>query len=114
MAHGGAAEVPQQTCSHSRKGSQLSANTGHNLESQVSSLDFSNFRRFLMPKMFTIGEVLQTVRLKLNLRREQGLILMAGGKYVLKQGSILEDVYMKFKDEDGFLYLVYAEENIYG
>ena len=67
-----------------------------------------------MPKMFTIGEVLQTVRLKLNLRREQGLILMAGGKYVLKQGHILEDVYMKYKDEDGFLYLVYAEENIYG
>ncbi len=46
-----------------------------------------------MPKVFTIGEVLQVVRSKLNLRREQGLILMAGGKYVLKQGSILEEVY---------------------
>ena len=67
-----------------------------------------------MPKIFTIGEVLQVIRSKLNLRREQGLILMAGGKHVLKQGSILEDVYLKHKDEDGFLYLVYAEENIYG
>ena len=67
-----------------------------------------------MPKIFTIGEVLQVIRSKLNLRREQGLILMAGGKLFLKQGSILEDVYLKHKDEDGFLYLVYAEENIYG
>ena len=67
-----------------------------------------------MPKIFTVGEVLQVVRSKLNLKREQGLILMAGGKYVLKQGHVIDDIYQKHKDEDGFLYLVYAEENIYG
>ena len=39
---------------------------------------------------------------------------MAAGKYVLKQGNIIDDVYQKHKDDDGFLYLVYAEENIYG
>ena len=39
---------------------------------------------------------------------------MASGKYILKTSSMIGDVYEKFKDEDGFMYLVYAEENIYG
>ncbi len=33
---------------------------------------------------------------------------------MLKQTSLLSEVYEKHKDEDGFLYLVYTEENIYG
>ena len=67
-----------------------------------------------MPKAFNVGEVLSVVRSKLNLSREQGLILMADGKYILKQNASIEDIYTQYKDEDGFLYLLYAEENIYG
>ena len=36
------------------------------------------------------------------------------GRYMLKQTDVLQDVYERHKDEDGFLYLVYVEENIYG
>jgi len=39
---------------------------------------------------------------------------LAEGKYLLKQNALLSEVYEKYKDEDGFLYLVYAEEDIYG
>ena len=40
---------------------------------------------------------------------------MAGeGKFMLKHQNKLSEVYERFKDEDGFLYLVYTEENIYG
>ena len=68
-----------------------------------------------MPKVFKIGEVLQVIRGKLSLKREQGINLMAdGGKVLLKPSHILDDIYEKHKDEDGFLYLVYTEENIYG
>ena len=41
-------------------------------------------------------------------------MILAGGKYILKNSSLLEDAYDKHKDEDGFLYLVYTDENIYG
>ena len=67
-----------------------------------------------MPKAFTVGEVLSVIRSKLNLTREQGLVLMASGKYILKQNTSIAEVYEQYRDEDGFLYLLYAEENIYG
>ena len=67
-----------------------------------------------MPRSFKIGEVLSVIRDKLEMSKEEGLVLLAAGKYMLKQSSELVDVYNKYGDEDGFLYLLYAEENIYG
>ena len=68
----------------------------------------------MMPKAFTVGEVLAVLRTRLDLTREEGLGLFAKEKYMLRPITKLEDVYERYKDEDGFLYLVYAEENIYG
>lgn len=67
-----------------------------------------------MPKSFTIGEVLATIRNKLHITPQQGIVLLADGKYILKNGSILAEVYEQHRDEDGFLYLIYTDENIYG
>ena len=67
-----------------------------------------------MPKTFSIGEVLAVLRQRLILTREEGLVLFANEKYMIKPNAKLEEVYDKYKDQDGFLYLVYAEENIYG
>ena len=68
----------------------------------------------MMPKTFTVGEVLAVLRQRLDLTREEGLVLFANQKYMLKPNSRLDEVYSKYSDEDGFLYLTYAEENIYG
>ena len=71
--------------------------------------------KFLMPKAFSVGEVLSVVRSKLNMSKEKGLVLMESkGKYILKASHNIGDVYEQYKDEDGFLYLLYAQENIYG
>ena len=67
-----------------------------------------------MPKAFTIGEVLAVLLTRLDLSREEGLVLFAQERYMLRPNTKLEEVYERYKDEDGFLYLVYAEENIYG
>ena len=67
-----------------------------------------------MPKTFSIGEVLAVLRQRLALTREEGLVLFANEKHMIKPSSKLEEVYAKYADQDGFLYLVYAEENIYG
>ena len=36
------------------------------------------------------------------------------GKELLKANSKLNDIFNKFKDEDGFLYILYTGENIFG
>ena len=41
-------------------------------------------------------------------------MLLAQGKFVPKQSDKLWNVYDAYRDADGFLYLNYTEENIFG
>ena len=67
-----------------------------------------------MPNTFKVSEVLTIVRKKLQVSREEGLVLLAQGKHIMKNETMLTEIYEKFKDEDGFLYIVYAKENTMG
>ena len=62
-----------------------------------------------MPRTFMISEVQMIVRRKLNLKKEQGLFMMVNdGKELVKANETLESVFENFKDEDGFLYILYT------
>ena len=50
----------------------------------------------MMPNTFTSGEVLQLLRQRLDLSKEDGLVLFANGKYLLKPSQKLEDIYAKY------------------
>ena len=67
--------------------------------------------KFLMPRDFTIAEVMNVIRGKISAAHENGfdkttgLMLLAQGKYVPKQSDVLWNVYEAYRDADGFLYL---------
>ena len=51
------------------------------------------------------------IRRKLNITKEQTLFMMVNeGKEVIKANEKLESVFEKFKDDDGFLYILYTKE----
>ena len=54
--------------------------------------------RFMMPKTFTIGEVLAVLRQRLALTREEGLVLFANEKHMVKPNAMLEEIYEKYRD----------------
>lgn len=82
---------------------------------KCQALDDLSNPKFLMPRTFMITEVQMIVRRKLNIKKEQGLFMMVNdGKEMIKANESLESVYDKYKDEDGFLYILYTQENIYG
>ena len=55
------------------------------------------------------------IRKKLNIKKEQSLFLLVNnGKDIIKSNDDLESVYSKFKDSDGFLYIFYTEEKVFG
>ena len=41
-------------------------------------------------------------------------IILIAGNAVLKPNHVLKDVYDKYKDSDGFLYLKYIKEDSFG
>ena len=70
-----------------------------------------------MPNTFKVSEVLTIIKKKLQLNREkqQGIVLFAEGTHLMKHDTPISEVYERFRDQqDGFLYIVYAEEQIYG
>jgi TPP-dependent trihydroxycyclohexane-1,2-dione (THcHDO) dehydratase len=70
-----------------------------------------------MPNTFKVSEVLTIIKKKLHLTKEQqqGIILLADGKYLMKHDELLTNIYEKYRDkQDGFLYIVFAEEQVYG
>ncbi|MFN9907844.1 MAG: hypothetical protein ACK56F_17230 [bacterium] len=47
--------------------------------------------------------------------QQQGIILLADGKHLMKHDELLTNIYEKYRDkQDGFLYIVFAEEQVYG
>ena len=75
-----------------------------------------------MPRDFTMAEVMNVIRGKITAasgedeahNKSTGLMLLAQGKFVPKQSDRLWNVYDAYRDTDGFLYLQYTEENIFG
>lgn len=70
-----------------------------------------------MPNTFKVSEMLTIIKKKLHMSRDQqtAIILLADGKYLMKHDTPLSTIYEKYHDkEDGFLYVVYAEEQAYG
>lgn len=68
-----------------------------------------------MPASFQIAEVQAIIRRKLNMTKEKGLFLLVNtGRDIVRSNDLLETVFNKHRDDDGFLYVLYTEEEIYG
>ena len=70
--------------------------------------------KFMIEKNSTVSELLQSIRKLMKIPHEEGLFLSAKGKYTLTGQKIIGDIYNIYKDEDGFLYIMYTTELIFG
>ena len=69
--------------------------------------------KFLVCKDMSMSQFVFMIRKRIDLEPSQSLFMMVNGK--LSSGSTpIGQVYMDHKDEDGFLYMVYASENTFG
>ena len=69
--------------------------------------------KFLIPADFTIGQFMYVIRKRLRLASEKAIFLFVSGN-IPSSGSIMSILYDNYKDEDGFLYISYSEENVFG
>ena len=79
--------------------------------SKVPDIDKS---KYLINEEFTLTQFISTIRKRLNLEKEQALFFLVNGKITLNGNMTINEVYKKYKDKDGFLYIAYAAEEIWG
>lgn len=69
--------------------------------------------KFLVPRELTVGQLLQVVRTKIQLKPSQGLFVFVND-LLPPNTQLLGVLHDQLKDEDGFLYVTYAGENTFG
>ncbi|KAM6953548.1 microtubule-associated protein 1 light chain 3 gamma [Aplochiton taeniatus] len=70
--------------------------------------------KFLVPFELSLGQFLCLLRSKIDLGPTQSLFLLVSEKSMSCMSSSMGEVYSRHRDTDGFLYITYASQEMFG
>jgi len=83
-------------------------------KSKKCDLDDIEKSKFLVPGELTIGQFICIVRKRIKLNEGEALYLFINKSTLPTTSSLISTIYDEFKDKDGFLYIDYCNENVFG
>merc|ERR1712166_94043 len=69
--------------------------------------------KYLIPHDMTMGQLVYVLRKRIAVPAEQAIFMFVGNT-LPPATALVSNVYLKHKDEDGFLYIRYSGENAFG
>ena len=69
--------------------------------------------KYLLPREFTVANFLDVIRKRTSLNKDQAIFLYVNGT-VPASNATFGAIYEQYKDDDGFLYVVYTGESSFG
>tara|TARA_B100000073_G_scaffold331184_1_gene320349 strand:+ start:840 stop:1193 length:354 start_codon:yes stop_codon:yes gene_type:complete len=82
-------------------------------KSQGSYMRTIDKHKYLVPFDTTIGQFMYIIRKKLSLKSDTAIFLFINGIIPPSNQTVIE-LYERYKDHDGFLYIDYSGENTFG
>ena len=81
-----------------------------NSQSTIADIDK---KKYLVPNEITMGQFMYVVRKRIAIAPEQAIYLFVNGNLPTTSEQ-MNNIYDKYKSEDGFLYVTYSGENTFG
>ena len=81
---------------------------------KCSNLQEINKNKFLAPDDLTLGQFLVVIRKRIELTDAEALFVFVNESTLAPTSETIGSLYSKYKDEDGFLYMLYCSENVFG
>ncbi|XP_074844737.1 microtubule-associated protein 1 light chain 3 gamma [Carettochelys insculpta] len=70
--------------------------------------------KFLVPQELTMTQFITIIRSRMALNATQAFYLLVNNKSLTSMSLTLAEVYRDYKDEDGFVYMTYASQEMFG
>ena len=70
-------------------------------------------KKYLVPKTSTAAQFIFVIRNRITITNEQALFFYVNN-YIISGNITMNELNNKYKNEDGFLYIKYADENFFG
>ena len=70
--------------------------------------------KFLVPSELALRQFQLILRARMSLDKTNTMYLLVDGKSILASSMAMNDVYREYHDDDGFLYLTYASQEVFG
>ena len=70
-------------------------------------------KKYLVPDELTIGQFIYVIRNRMKLKPDEAIFLFIN-KRMMPTTAIIGQIYPQEKDNDGFIYIEYSKENVFG
>ena len=70
-------------------------------------------KKYLVPDELTIGQFIYVIRNRMKLKPDEAIFLFIN-KRMMPTTAIIGQIYSQEKDNDGFIYIEYSKENVFG
>ena len=73
-----------------------------------------NKKKFLVPSDLSMGQFMYIIRKRIKLQPHESIYLFVDSNILIPSNQIMSSIYDSYKDDDGFLYILYTGENTFG
>jgi GABA(A) receptor-associated protein len=86
----------------------VEAYKGHDIRFELEQ------NRFLVPRLYTFHEFIFHIRRKIKMEKSESLYVVVGNSHLPAMNRTMLSIYNEFKDPDGYLYLTYSSQQVWG